>query len=210
MASLGQELKNLPTGLKEHPVNAVGETQKSLSPNQRGIQNATRLCEYFTTNGHTPSFCRKKIREEEIKRLENEATIEKRVTFTHDYNKRRGNSHRSGNWTSWNNADETQRSTAYDKQPSFNGALMSISQPYTRGNFRPSNQNSNIFRQNRHFERSKYPKNNNNRYNDYRARSHYQPDQGQFRNWGSNNSYARSPQRRDKIHPSQISANNLD
>ena len=62
-----------------------------------------------------------------------------------------------------------------------------------RGNFRPSNQNSNNFRQNRSSERRDYPNNNNDRYNDYRMRTQNQSDQDQSRNWESNNKYPRSP-----------------
>ena len=74
-----------------------------------------------------------------------------------------------------------------------NWAMMSTPLSFTRGNFRPSNQNSNNFRQNRPFERGDYTNNNNNRYNDYRARSQYQSDQDQSKNRGSNNNYSRSP-----------------
>ena len=71
--------------------------------------------------------------------------------------------------------------------------MMSTARSFTGGNFRPSNQNSNNFRQNRLFERRDYPNNNNNRYNDYRANSPYQSDQDQSRNWRSNNYYSQSP-----------------
>ena len=67
MASLGQELKNLRTELKKHRVNALEGNQRPVDPNQKGRQNATRFCGYCRTNGHTPSFCRKKIGDEEIK-----------------------------------------------------------------------------------------------------------------------------------------------
>ena len=123
MASLGQELKNLRTELKEHRVNALEGNQRPVDPNQKGRQNATRFCGYCWTNGHTPSFCRKKIRDDEIKKLQNEATAEKKVTFTQDY-KRRGPSHGSGNWTGRNDN---------------NGTMMSTSRSFTRGNFRPKN-----------------------------------------------------------------------
>ena len=178
MASLGQELKNLRTELKEHRINALEGNQGSVDPNQKGRQNATKLCGYCRTNGHTPSYCRKKVRDEEIKRLQNEATAEKQVTFTQDHNKKRGASHLSGNWTRRNDD---------------NGAMMSTPRPFNRGSFRSSNQNSNSFRQNRPFERRDYPTNNNNRYNDYRAISPYQSDQDQSRNWGSNSNFSRSP-----------------
>ena len=87
MATLGQEMKNLRSELLEHRVNAVEGTARAVDPNQKGRQNATRFCSYCRTNGHTPSWCRKKIREEELNRFENERTAENKVTFTQDYNK---------------------------------------------------------------------------------------------------------------------------
>ena len=178
MASLGQELKNLQTELKEHRENALEGNQRPVDPNQKGRQNDTRFCGYCRTNGHTPSFCRKKIRDVAIKKLQNEATAEKKVTFTQDYNKRRGPSHGSGNWTGRNDNNVT---------------MMSTPRSFTRGNFRPSNQNPNYFRQHRSSERKDYMDNNNDRYNDYRARSPYQSNQDKSRNWGNNNNYSRSP-----------------
>ena len=161
MASLGQDLKNLRTELKEHRINALDGNQRPVDPNQKGRQNATKFCGYFRTNGHTPSFCRKKIRDEEIKKLQNEATTEKKVTFTQDYKKRRGPSHGSGNWTGRNDN---------------NGAMMSTPRSITREKFRSNNQNPNNSRQKRPPERRDYTNTNNDRYNDYRARSPYQSD----------------------------------
>ena len=92
----------------------------------------------------------------------------KKVTFTQDYNKRRGPSQASGNWTSRNDD---------------NGAMISAPRSFTKGNFRPTNQNSNNFRQNRPFERGDYTNHNNSRYNDYRTRSQYQSNQDQYRKW---------------------------
>ena len=178
MASLRQELKNLRTELKEHRINALEGNQRPFDPNQKGRQKARRLCGYCRTNGNTLNYCRKKIRDEEIKRLQNEATAEKMVTFTQDYNKKRGPSHGSGNWTRRNDD---------------NGAMMSTPRSFTTGNFRSSNQMSTNFRQNRPFERRDYPKNKNNRYMEYRANSLYQSDQDQSRNWRSDNNYSRSP-----------------
>ena len=87
MATLGQEMKKLRSELQEHRVNAVEGSSRTVDPNQKGRQNATRFCNYCRTNGHTPSWCRKKIRDEELKRIENERTAEKKVTFTQDYKK---------------------------------------------------------------------------------------------------------------------------
>ena len=98
LASLGQEMKNLRSELQEHRVNAL-ENPRLPDPNQKGRQNATRFYKYCRTNGHTPSWCRRKIRDEEIKKLQDAMMDEKRVTFTNDYNKRRGPSHGSGQFT---------------------------------------------------------------------------------------------------------------
>ena len=178
MASLGQELKNRRTELKEHRVNALEGKQRLVEPNQKGRQNVTRFCGYCGINGHTPSFCRKKIRDGEIKKLQNEATAEKKVTFNQDCNKRRGPSHGSGNWTG---------------RIDNNGTMMATPRSFTRGNFRPSNQNPNNFRQHRSSERRDYTDNNNDRYNDYRARSPYLSNQDKSRNWGNKNNFSRSP-----------------
>ena len=178
MASLGQELKNLRTELKEHRIKTLEGNQRPVDPNQKGRQKATSFCGYCRTNGHTPNYCRKKIRDEEIKKLQTEATAEKKVTFTQDYNKKRGPFHVSGNWT---------------KRNEDNGAMVLTPRPFTRGNFRPSNPNTHNFRQNRTFARGGYTNNNNDQYNDYRARSPYQSNQDQSWNWGSTGNYSQLP-----------------
>ena len=164
--------------MKEHRVNALEENQRPVDPDHKGRQIATSFCGYCRTNGHTPSFCKKKIRDEGIKKLQNEATAEKKVTFTQDYNKRGGPSHGSGNWIGRNDN---------------NGTMMSTPRSFTRRNFRPSHQNPNNFRQHRSSERRDYTDNNNNRYNDYRARSPYQSNQDKSRKWGNHNNISRSP-----------------
>ena len=110
--------------------------------------------------------------------MQNEATAEKKVTFTQDYNKRRGPSHGSGNWA--------------DRRDG-NGTTMSTPRYFTVGNFRPNNQNPNNFPQHRSSERREYTDNNNDRYNDYRARSPYLSNQDKSRNWGNSNTFLRSP-----------------
>ena len=98
MATLGQEMKNLRSELQEHRVNAVEGSSRTVDPNQKGRQNATRFCNYCRTNGHTPSWCCKKMRDEELKRFQNDRTAEKKVTVTQDYNKKRGPDHGSEQW----------------------------------------------------------------------------------------------------------------
>ena len=99
MGTLVQEMKNLRSELQEHRANAVEGNPGAVDPNQKGRQNATRFCNYCRTNGHTPSWCRKKIRDEELKRNDNERTVERKVTFTQDYSKKRGPDHGSEQWT---------------------------------------------------------------------------------------------------------------
>ena len=178
MASLRQELKNRRTYLKEHRVNAVERNQKPNDPIHKERQSASLFCGYCRTIGQTPSYCTKNIRDEEVKKLPNEATVEKKVTFTHDYNKRRGLSHGSGR--SVNRIDD-------------NGALTSTPQPKTRRKFRPINQSYNNFSRIRPLERRDYSVNNNDRYNDYKIRPPYQSNQDQSRKWGKNNNYSPSP-----------------
>ena len=87
MATLGQKMKNLQPELQQHRVKAAGGKPRKVDPNRKGRQTATRFCTYCSTNGHTPNWCRKKVRDEELKRIENEGTAEKKVMFTQDYKK---------------------------------------------------------------------------------------------------------------------------
>ena len=123
LASLGKEMKNLRSELQEHRVKALENTRQP-DPNQKGRQNATRFCNYCRTNGHTPSWCRKKIRDEEIRRIQNRMKAQKRVTFTNDYHKRRGPGHGSGQFNYNNTASRNpMRGDITDTQPStYEGA----------------------------------------------------------------------------------------
>ena len=122
IASLGQEKKNGRSELQEHRVNALENTRQP-DPNQKGRQNATRFCTYCRTNGHTPKWCRKKIRDEEIKRIQDGMMVEKRVTFTNDYNKRQGPSHGSRQFTynKTGNRHQVGRDTTDTQQSTYDG-----------------------------------------------------------------------------------------
>ena len=103
MATLGEEMKNLRSELHKHRVKAVEGNPGTVDPNQKGRQNATTFCSYCRSKGRTPSWCRKNIREEDLSRIENERTAEKKITFTQVYNKKRGSDHGSEQWTSGQN-----------------------------------------------------------------------------------------------------------
>ena len=53
-------------------------------------QNITRFCKYCQQNGHTLQYCCKKIYDDEAKRAQSSANEVEKVTFTNDYNKRKG------------------------------------------------------------------------------------------------------------------------
>ena len=78
MATLGQELKKLRSELQEHRVNAVEGNPRAIDTNQEVWQNATWLSNFCRTNGHTQNCCRKNIRDEELRRIEDERTAEKK------------------------------------------------------------------------------------------------------------------------------------
>ena len=93
MTTLGQEMKTLRSELEENRVNAIEIHPRALDPTLKGRQTATRFCNYSRTYGHTSSWCRKKLRDEELRRTQNERTAEEHVTLTQDYNKKRGPDH---------------------------------------------------------------------------------------------------------------------
>ena len=188
MASLGQELENRCSELQEHRVDAL-ENPRPPDPNQKGRQNAARFCNYCRTNGHTPSWCRKKIRDEEIQKVQDGMMAEERVTFTNDYDKRRGPSHRSGQFTYSNTGKRNQagRDITDTQQSTYDGAAQfhprskwgnpTRNNTFNSGRGRPFNRYQNQF-VSRHDE------------NGYRSSSTGAPWRGTWQNIGS---HPRSP-----------------
>ena len=84
------DLKGIKLLIKEQMNNTINAVEKTVDPNATGRRMATRFCGYCRTNGHTPNWCRKKMRDEEVKKVQNKANTERRITFTNDYNKRTG------------------------------------------------------------------------------------------------------------------------
>ena len=195
MATLCKEMKDLRSELQEHRVNAVEGTSRQIDPNQKGRQNATRFCNYCRTNGHTPSWCRKKIRDEELKRIENERTAEKRVTFTQDYNKKRGPDHGSEQWT---RGQDFQRRNQNYSNDGFRRNFPNTYQNFsprpnvTYGNNRPNNGRPNDPRPNQSFNRSDENRSRNGSFNNQNG------------NWRNNGNFSRSP----STHTRDYSQNN--
>ena len=74
LATLGQEMRNLRVELQEHRLNAMEEKSRPWAPTQKGKQKTVRFCNYCHKNGHTPKWCRKKMRDEEIRKIQYEMT----------------------------------------------------------------------------------------------------------------------------------------
>ena len=190
MATLGQKMKNLRSKLQEHRVNAVEGNPGTIAPNQKGRQNATRFCNYCRTNGHIPSWCHEKILDEDLKRIENERTAGKEVTFTQDYIKKRGPDHGSEQWTrSQNFRRRNQNSTneGFRRNSPITYQNFSAKPNFAHRNNHRNNRRSHDRRQNQSFNRSDGKRSQN----------------GSFKNqngdWRNNGNFSRSPstQRRD-------------
>ena len=69
LATLGQEIRNLRSELKEYHVNAVAMTSRTFHSDQQGRQKLTRFCNYCHENGHTLNWFRKKMRDEEVRKI---------------------------------------------------------------------------------------------------------------------------------------------
>ena len=184
MATLGQEMKNLRSELQEHRVNAVEGNPRPVDPNQKGRQNAPRFCNYCRTNGHTPSWCRKKIRNEELKRIENERTAEKKVTFTQDHNKKRGPDHGSEQWA--RGQDFQRRNQNFTNDRSWRSSPNSIRKFSPRPNFTYRNNSS---KDRRSFDQRPNQSSNRNDGN----RSRRETFNNQNGTWRNNGNFSRSP-----------------
>ena len=75
LATLGQEMKKLRVKLQKHRVNATKGNSRPWAPAQKGKQR--RFCNYCHKNGHTPNWCRKKMRDEEIRRVQQDISLKK-------------------------------------------------------------------------------------------------------------------------------------
>ena len=93
LATLGQEIKNLRSELKDYHVNAVAVTSQTFHRNQQGRQKTTRFCNYCHKNGHTLNWCRKKMRDEEVRKIRNDMSPKGIISpmknsFTEQFNRK--------------------------------------------------------------------------------------------------------------------------
>ena len=80
LAKLGQEIKNLRSELKEYHFNAVSVTSRTFYPNQQGRQKLTRFCNYCHKNEHTLNWCRKKMRDDEVRKIRNDMSSKRKIS----------------------------------------------------------------------------------------------------------------------------------
>ena len=80
LATLRQEIKNLRSELKEYHVNAVAVTSRTFHPNQQERQKTTRFCDYCHKNGHTLNWCRKRMRDEEVRKIRNDVSSKRKIS----------------------------------------------------------------------------------------------------------------------------------
>ena len=74
LATLCQEMRNLRVELQEHRVIAKERDPKARALNQKEKQKTVRFCSYCQKKGHTPKWCRKKMQDEEIRKIRYEMT----------------------------------------------------------------------------------------------------------------------------------------
>ena len=76
LTTLSQEMGNLRGQIQEHRLKAMEGNFRPWAPTQKGKQKTVRFCNYCQKNGHTPNWCRKKMRDEEIRKIQNEKSSE--------------------------------------------------------------------------------------------------------------------------------------
>ena len=72
LATLGQEMRNLRVELQEYRLIAMEEKSRAWAPTKKEKQKTVRFCYYCHKNGHTPKWCHKKMRDEEIQKIQYE------------------------------------------------------------------------------------------------------------------------------------------
>ena len=139
-------------------------------------------------------WCRKKIRDEEIKKVQDGMMAENRVTFTNDYNKRQGPSHGSGQITCNNSGNRYQgrRDLPDTQQSTYDGAT----QFHPRSNWgNPMRHNTFNSGRGRPFIRYQNQFTRRNDDNDYGTGNNGAPSRGTWQNIGTNPRSPSGPRR---------------
>ena len=85
VATMRQEMRNLRTEFQEHRVNCMKKSFRPWAPTQKGQQKSVRFCNYCHKNGHTPNWCRKKKRDEEIRKVQHDMSFKNNISPIREY-----------------------------------------------------------------------------------------------------------------------------
>ena len=85
LATLGQEMRNLRVELQEHRVISMEGTSRARVPTHKGKQKTVQFCNYCHKIGHTPNWCRKKVRDEKIRKVRYEMYSTRNHVPTQDH-----------------------------------------------------------------------------------------------------------------------------
>ena len=85
LATMRQDMKNFRTELQGHRVNCMEGNFRPWAPTQKGNQKTVRFCNYCHKNGHTPKWCCKKMRDEEIRKVRYEMSSTRKHVPTQDH-----------------------------------------------------------------------------------------------------------------------------
>ena len=122
--------------------------------------------------------------DEELKRIENERTAERKVTFTQDYNKKRGPDHGSEQWA---RGQDFQR-----RNQNFTNDRFRRSSPNSYQNFSP--RHNFTYRINSSNDRQSFDQRPNQSFNRNDGnRSRHESSNNQNGNWRKNGNFSRSP-----------------
>ena len=85
LATLGQKMRNVRIELQENRVIAMEGNSRPWAPTQKGEQKTIWFCNYCQKNGHTPKWCRRKMRDEEIQKVRYEMSSTRNHVFTRNH-----------------------------------------------------------------------------------------------------------------------------
>ena len=122
MTTLGQEKKNLWPELQEHRVNAVESNPRTVDPNQKRKTNCNMILQLLPPKRTYPKLV---LQEDTRQRSE-------KVTFTRDWNKKRGLDYGSEQWL---RGQDLQRR---DQNYTNNGPMRSFTTAYQKFSRRPN------------------------------------------------------------------------
>ena len=112
--SLGKQVRELSTLLKEQQVNALNQANTRTNDVNKKIQTECHtLLSLLQTKRHTLQYCRTKAFDDERKRQYNRENQQKKPTYTNDYNKRKGPNFGSQNYHNSNSQHNSNSSQRY-------------------------------------------------------------------------------------------------